>query len=74
MMTMALLVAHEFIDGSVTCYLKCGIYTACIIFLNTFGATRVCASCSDKQNKSIKPNFEYWALNFWGWPTFEGVI
>ncbi len=54
--------------------LKRGIYTACIIFLNTFGTTGVCALCSDKQNKSNKPNFEYRALKIGGWPTFEGVI
>jgi hypothetical protein len=47
------------------------IDTANIIFLNTFGATGVRASCSDKRNEPIKPNFEYRALNFGGWPTFE---
>src|SRR6266702_453433 len=72
--TTTLLVVHELIDGSVTCSLKHGIYTACIIFLNTFGATGVCALCSDKQNKLNKPNFEHWALKIGGWPTFEGVI
>src|SRR6266702_2083968 len=46
--TVMLMSAHEIVGGSVTCCLKCGIYTVCIHFLDTIGATRVCASHSDK--------------------------
>jgi hypothetical protein len=59
--------------NTVTCSLEHGIYTAHIIFVNTFGTSGVSALHSDNQNESIKLNFEWRTLNFGGGQLFEGV-
>ena len=63
-------VVNELRVITVTCCLERGIYTARIIFSNTFDASGVPALNSDDQNKLIKLNFEWRALIFRGGQLF----